>query len=190
MTRHILFLFALLITVLVTVVFSSDASAQDEFAPSGRNLAAPAQLEQWDSFVGKWEVRGMNQPLDTPPRATTHAFYILDGYAMQEDYRSLNASGQVVFRGTSIRTYDPVKSHFAIHWIASGTSDYTIIQAVRTSDEINATGHGEDARGTFVERYRMFEITQDSHLFELDRSYDDGTTWLRWAANRRTRIIE
>ncbi len=165
-------------------------NAMAEFAESGRNLAAPTGAEGWDELIGRWEVRGLNQDPSSPPRAVTDAYYILDGYVIQEDYRGLNAAGKVVFRGTSIRTYDPIGKHWAIQWVVAGSSDYTLIFAKRKGDEITSEGRGVNRSGEFLETYRISEITENSHRFELNRSYDGGETWSQVGANIQTRIAE
>jgi len=159
----------------------------DAFAPSGRNLAAPAEMEFLDRFVGSWEVRAIGQDDSTPPHGRMSAHYILDGTMLQADYRGLGPQGEVGFRGTSLRTWDPVARLFTMKWAMSFDKGYTIIEAHVEDGDLVSTGKGEDRAGAFVERYRFFDFSEDAFKFEMERSYDGEQSWQRMAYNQYTR---
>ncbi len=130
-----------------------------------------------DFFIGDWDVRIVDRNETTIARARTSARFIMDGTAIQDDWTSLDPAGNVVFRGTSIRTYVPATKQWVVHWVMANTPGYTYIDAVWTKGELHGTGTGFDGRGEFQERYRYFDITAESYSFSLERTYDGGETW-------------
>ena len=162
-------------------------------ALAGAVLPAAAQGGQQsdlDFFIGKWEVELLDAGGNVTGQAQTHAYWILDGSAMQDDWRSLDRQGNVVFSGTSVRTFVPATGRWAIHWIPANTAGYTYIDAEWIDGELQSTGAGFDARGAFKERFRYFDITPVSYTFKMERSYDDGATWSPWAHLRATKVTD
>ncbi len=141
------------------------------------NTNAQTDGRELDFFLGKWDVDLLNEEGMIVGKAWTHAYEILDGAAMQDDWRSLNRNGDVIFRGASIRTYVPTTGRWVVHWVMAETPGYTYIDAVWKDGELIGDGRGFDDRGEFVERYRYHDITESSYLFHLERSYDGGETW-------------
>lgn len=162
--------------------------AQTDGSLKQRHPDAPAETAQLEFFLGKWEVRGQDQDPNSPPRARTHAYYILDGFMIQADYRALDPAGNVVFRGTSLRTYDPQKGAWSIKWVMANNSGYTDIVARMKDGELVSTGKGVDGGGEFIERYRFYDIRKNSYKFEMERSYDGGKTWRLFSKSAFTRI--
>lgn len=170
--KTLLFAFLLFVGAPLTVY------AQDQYAPSGRNLNAPPETAQLDFFIGTWEVRVLNQDPGTPPIGRSHAYYVMDGFAIQDEWRSLGPNGNVTFRGVSLRSYDVVNKNWSITWSMINLSGHTIIEAKMEEGELVSTGKGIDHQGlAFLERYRYYDIHKEGFKFEMERSYDDGTTW-------------
>ncbi len=179
----------ILIFICMLGLFSGTLWSQTESSKQQRHPDAPPEAEQLEFFLGKWEVRGQDQSPDTPPGARTHAYYILDGTMIQDDFRALDSSGKVVWRGTSLRTYDSQKGKFSIKWLMAYSSGYTDITAEMKDGELVSTGKGVDSGGrAFRERFRYYEIQKDSFKFQMERSYDEGKTWRRFANSIFTRI--
>ncbi len=110
-------------------------------------------------------------------KARTHAYRILDGQAIQDDWRSLDREGNVIFHGTSIRTWSEAAGKWVIHWVMAATPGHTYIEAVWNDGELHGNGRGFDQRGQFEERFRYHDITDSSYSFLLERTYDGGKTW-------------
>jgi hypothetical protein len=111
-------------------------------------------------------------------RAKSVVKYILDGYAMQDDYLILDIDDNVVFRGTSIRSYNPRSGKYQIVWIIPGYKGLTDISAEWKDGKLVSTGKGYDYQGDFLERFEYYDIEDNSYKFKMDRSYDDGKTWI------------
>jgi hypothetical protein len=54
----------------------------------------------WEKFEGTWEGR-----------------FILDGYAIADEYRMANSSGEVIVLGMNFRVYDSAKQLWNIKWL-------------------------------------------------------------------------
>jgi hypothetical protein len=141
------------------------------------NSMGQADGSELDFFLGEWDVSLLDEDGAIVGKARTTAYEILDGTAIQDDWRSLNRNGDVIFRGTSIRTFVPETKKWVVHWVMAGTEGHTYIDATWENGELLGTGRGFDGRGDFIERYRYHAITDTSYSFHLERSYDGGTTW-------------
>ena len=152
----------------------------------GPNPNAHAGIFQIEPFIGRWEMISFDKQPNgqvTETRSTSHAFWILDGYAVQDDFRALSGSGSVIFRGTSIRTYDPQTDTWLIRWLMVGDPGMTDIRARWVDGRMIGEGTGTDYRGEFRERFEYRFPDPDHYVFTMDRSYDGGTTWIE-AFNR------
>lgn len=139
-------------------------------------------------FHGQWDVESLAADGTTVVgRARTEVTPILDEQALKSDYLGLNPNGDVVFRGTTVRTWVPQLQRFAIHWVVAGQADYTYLLEEYRDGDLIAEGHGRDAGGDFLERYRYFDISETTYSFEGERSYDGGTTWNPFAKLRATK---
>ncbi len=156
--------------------------------PHTAQTQSPGDL---DFFFGHWEVTvtsyGPNGG-SSISKARTHAYPILDGAAQQDDWRSIDRAGNVVFRGSSIRTFVPVTKSWVVHWIMAGTPGYTYIDAEWKEGELLGRGRGFDGGGEFVERYRYHDISDSLYSFELERSYDGGANWRTVARSEATKV--
>ena len=153
----------------ILVIFSLSLSAQKE------------GLSKIDFFIGTWDLETTDIQPDgsfKKGKARSEVKYILDGYAMQDNYLILNSSDEIVFRGTSIRSYNPRTDKFQIVWIMPGYKGITDIQAEWKEGKLISTGKGYDYAGEFLERFEYYDIKKNSYSFKMDRSYDGGETWI------------
>ena len=144
-------------------------------------LAQPAGLEQLEFFIGKWDLKTTDVRPDgsfATGRARSEVRYILDGHAIQDDFLMLGEDDSIIFRGTSIRSYNPRTGKYQIVWIMPGIRGITDINAEWKDDRLVSTGKGYDGSGEFLERFEYYDITQDSYSFKMDRSYDGGKSWI------------
>lgn len=164
------------------------------FAPAGYAEERAASPSQLDFFLGAWSLESESLQRDgsyVTNRARSDVYRTLDGAAIQDDFRLIDADGQVVFRGTSFRTFVPATGTWAIKWVMAGEPGMTDITARWTGEELVMEGRGYDGLGEFLERARYFDITDDSYEFELSRSYDGGEFWIeRMNLIHATRIAD
>ena len=179
-----------------TVRVAPAASPPPGDSPEQRKEQTPEKppaegLKQVEFFLGEWEIESRSADGSrVVGRARSSVRYILDGTAMQADYRGLDPAGNVVFRGTTVRTWVPSTGRFAVHWAMANLPGYTYIDVEYRDGELHGDGRGFDAQGEFVERYRYFDISDRHYSFEMSRSYDGGETWAPFANLRATKREE
>lgn len=160
-----------LLSYLILLILSVPALAQGQ----------EKGLQSLDFFIGEWNLVTIDKQADgtiRKGRAKSSAKYILDGTAVQDNFLQLDQNGKVVFRGTSIRSYNRRTGKFQIVWIMPGIKGLTDISAEWKGDKFVSTGKGYDPSGEFLERFEYYNITEDSYSFRMDRSYDGGKTWI------------
>lgn len=156
--------------ILLLIVFNR-ADAQDSEC-----------LEKLDFFIGEWILETRDMQRDGSFRkgsALSSVYFILDGYALQDDFRSINGQGEVTFRGTGIKSCLDEHSGYIITWIMPGIEGLSDLRASWENGILAGKGEGYDHIGTFKERFEYYNISDSSYSFRMDRSYDMGKTWLQ-----------
>src|ERR671922_353575 len=84
------------------------------------NPNAPAALSRFAFLIGNWrceaKVRLANGEWQTL-QATWVGRFILDGYAIADEYRMTGSSGEVIVLGLNLRTYDATKQNWNMKWL-------------------------------------------------------------------------
>lgn len=138
-------------------------------------------LKHLEFFIEIWILETHDMQQDGSFRkgkALSSVYFILDGYALQDDFRSLNRQGEVTFRGTSIKSCLDKQPGYIITWIMPGMEGLTDLRASWENGTLKGEGEGYDNIGSFKERFEYFNISNSSYSFRMDRSYDKGKTWL------------
>jgi hypothetical protein len=86
--------------------------------------------------------------------------------------------GTVIFRGTSLRSYNPATQLYQVVWVMPGVSGITDLRGRLEAEDLVMKGEGYDSVGASLEEARYFDITANSYSFTLKRSYDEGQTWI------------
>jgi hypothetical protein len=93
---------------------------QDEQTGDEPNSNAPAELSRFAFLVGQWrfeaKFRSPNGEWQTF-HGTWSGRYILDGYAIADEYRMNSPSGELIVLGTNFRVYDSAKRTWNIKWL-------------------------------------------------------------------------
>jgi hypothetical protein len=84
------------------------------------NPNAPAALARFAFLIGRWRceanVRSATGEWQTF-RATWLGRFILDGYAIADEYRMTASSGELIVLGVNLRTYDATKQIWNMKWL-------------------------------------------------------------------------
>jgi len=92
------------------------------------NPNAPAELSRFAFLIGRWRcearVRLANGEWLTFA-ATWLGRYILDGYAIADEYRMTGSSGELIVLGMNFRTYDASKQIWNIKWLSALSGTWT-----------------------------------------------------------------
>lgn len=90
-----------------------------------------SELEKLEFFLGEWNLTTSDLQPDGSfkvGKATSTVYYILDGGALQDDFRGYDQHGNISFRGTSIRSYSSEQSVYVVIWIMAGREGLTDIR--------------------------------------------------------------
>src|SRR5262245_24785762 len=97
----------------------------------GQSAAAFAFL------LGEWDIQMLVMPegASAGRRAISRVQPILDGAALLDEIRHLDATGQVNFRGASFRTYIPDRDHWYVIWMMANVEGYSELRAEAVDGE-------------------------------------------------------
>ncbi len=91
------------------------------------NPDAPEELSRFAFLVGTWRcdarVRSAEGGWQTF-RATWQGRFILDGYAIADEYRMTGASGELIVLGLNLRAYDAKRQAWSIKWLSALTGTW------------------------------------------------------------------
>jgi hypothetical protein len=92
------------------------------------NSKAPAELSRFAFLIGKWRCDARLK-LDDGEwqafRATWNGRFILDGYAIADEYRMTGSAGELIVLGLNFRTYDAAKQVWNIKWLNALAGSWT-----------------------------------------------------------------
>ena len=150
--------------------------------PEPPNPKAPPETVQFTFLVGSWDCRTRFQKPDgsgyAKGSATWTGYYILDGWAIQDDWVSTGADGKE-FHGTNIRSFNQRSKKWDNRWLPAGSLEWKYFEAEEVGDAmVMIGGEGRDARGEFIDRNVFHDINPDRWSWRKDRSYDGGETWV------------
>jgi hypothetical protein len=146
------------------------------------NPAAPKETAQFRFLVGNWDCKTRFMKADgksyAEGTARWNGYYILDGWAIQDDWISAQPDG-TEGHGTNIRSFNPKTGKWDNRWLPAGSLQWKYYQSEQVGDTMVMTGgEGKDARGEYVDRNTFYDIAQDSWSWRKDRSYDGGKSWV------------
>jgi hypothetical protein len=164
-------------------------------AVDGPHPDAPAETAQFAFLVGTWDCTTRSMKPDGSEslegRARWTGYWILGGWALQDDWESPGPAG-TVFRGTNVRSFNPQTGKWDNRWLSSGTLQWKYYEAEKVGGTmVMIGGEGRDGEGReFVDRNVFYEIRPDSWKWRKDRSFDGGETWIEGVAHIEARRAE
>jgi hypothetical protein len=148
------------------------------------NPKAPVALSGFAFLIGKWRFNAKYQSSSgewEKFQGTWEGRFILDGYAIADEYRMTNSSGEVLVLGMNFRVYDSAKQRWNIKWL--NALDGTWVDL--TSPEFGGA-HFDDNSVTYVFKdpaaawaYTRATYTSVSreHFRWLGEKSEDRNTW-------------
>jgi len=92
------------------------------------NPNAPTELSRFGFLIGNWRCEARVRSADGKGqtlRATWVGRYVLDGYAIADEYRMMDSSGKLIVLGVNFRTYDSAKRTWNIKWLNALSGAWT-----------------------------------------------------------------
>lgn len=160
------------------------ATAASTFDPGTLHPNAPPETAQFGQLVGIWDITDETIQADGSWQAGEGAewiwYYILDGYAIQDDWIAPPRYGTTQAdtlrqHGTNLRIYDPAAQRWDLAWISNSDKKLSTFTATAQGDSAlvmrGTHASGNDARITF------FDITDTRFEWKLEFAQEDGS-WL------------
>jgi hypothetical protein len=149
-----------------------------------RNPRAPAELSRFAFLVGRWRcdarVRSAGDDWQSF-QAVWVGRFILDGYAIADEYRMTKASGEPIVLGLNLRTYDAARQTWNIRWLNALTGTWTDLASAEFG---GVTFDDHSIRYAFKEPVAAHPYTRatytnisDSHFTWQGEKSDDGMAW-------------
>jgi hypothetical protein len=155
---------------------------EQEFGKANPN--APAALSRFAFLIGRWrcDARVMlpNGEWQTL-QASWRGRFILDGYAIADEYRMTSPSGELIVLGMNLRAYDAAKQAWTIKWLNALAGTWVDLGPEELG---GVTFDGQSIMYAFREpmadhtytRATYTNISEDHFTWRGERS-DDGRTW-------------
>ncbi|HXV63600.1 MAG TPA: hypothetical protein VEK15_23065 [Vicinamibacteria bacterium] len=149
-----------------------------------------ANVALFEFMIGDWNVDFHRLPVGA--KVGRHAIakvgWFLDGTAILDEWRHLDESGSVNFRGATFRTYIPDRDLWYMLWMTPAVEGFSELYARGVGEEVETTGKGKDSAGDFLERGKYCEITDSAFSFVLERSYEKDGSFIPFVSFRAARM--
>lgn len=148
------------------------------------NPNAPDELSRFAFLIGRWEceakLKVANGVWQTLP-ATWLGRFILDGYAIADEYRMTDVSGELIVLGMNFRTYDAVRKTWNIKWLNALAGTWTDLNSeefggVRIDHHSLTYTFKEPAAAHAYTRATYTNISTSQFTWRGEKS-DDGAIW-------------
>jgi len=158
---------------------------QNEQKVDRPNPNAPAELSRFAFLIGRWRFDAKFKSANEEWRAfhgTWLGHYILDGYAIADEYRMIGSSGELIVLGMNFRIYDSAKQVWNIKWLNALEGTWTDL----TSEQFGgASFDGQSVTYAFkAERGAQWPFTRatytnisKTHFTWRGEKSEDAKTW-------------
>jgi hypothetical protein len=148
------------------------------------NPHAPPQLSRFAFLIGTWRCEAKLKRDDGTWQdlgGTWEGRYILDGYAIEDEFRMYTPAGELMVLGTNLRVYDPQKKAWNMKWLNALAGTWTDLGpeelgGVQADDQaISYTLREPVAHHAFT-RATYTNFSADHFTWRGERS-NDGKAW-------------
>jgi hypothetical protein len=156
---------------------------------------APPALSAFAFLIGRWECKA-NVKLDDERSQTFAATwlgrYILDGYAIADEYRMTGADGRLIVLGENFRTYDAGRQRWTLKWLNALAGTWTDLGP---EDLGGVRSDGNSISYAFVEPMAAHAYTRatytnisSTHFTWLGERSADGKGWSEFMVIEAERV--
>ena len=153
------------------------------------NPNAPPELSRFAFLIGKWrgaaKLKRKEQTWENL-NATWEGRYILDGYAIADEYRMMTLAAELLVLGVNLRCYDAKNKTWNIKWLNALAGTWVDLGpeelgGVKANEKAITYLMKEDARGRSDAAHVLTRATytnnsEDHFTWRGERS-SDGRTW-------------
>jgi len=148
------------------------------------NANAPAELSRFDFLIGRWrcEARVLLESGDWQVfPAAWLGRYILDGYAIEDEYRMTGQSGELIVLGLNLRTYDVARRRWNVRWLHALTGAWTDLVSEElggiTFDDESLSYVFREPMATHAYTRATYTDISHAHFTWRGEKSDDGKVW-------------
>src|SRR5262245_6501592 len=148
------------------------------------NPHAPAALSRFAFLIGKWRCDARVRSDDGQWQAFHGEWigrFILDGYAIADEYRMTGSSGELLVLGLNLRTYDAANRTWNMKWLNALAGTWLDLGPEElggvTCDGQSIIYAFEEPVATHVYTRATYTIRSDTHFTWLGDKSDDGRAW-------------
>ncbi len=151
------------------------------------NAHAPQELSHFAFLIGSWQCAARLQSANgrwEELRAQWRGQFILDGYAIADEYRMMNGAGDLVVLGMNFRTFDPSSGKWTIKWLDARNGIWTDLVSsdlggVLISDQSITYTFKEPSAGHLFTRASYIKLSRD-HFTWLGEKSNDRKAWSKF----------
>lgn len=148
------------------------------------NCNAPPELSRFAFLIGSWRCEAKLKTDDGAwenLKATWEGRFILDGYAIADDYRMTSRTGELLVLGTNIRSFNPKKKTWNMKWLNALAGTWfdlgpEELGGVKFQEGSITYSYKEPSGPHAFTRSIYLDISKDHFTWRGDRS-NDGKTW-------------
>ncbi|WP_158944108.1 hypothetical protein [Granulicella sp. S190] len=119
------------------------------------NPHAPAALSRFAFLIGRWRCEAKIKSDHGDWQRYEAAWlgrFVLDGYAIEDEYRMTGSDGELIVLGMNLRTYDAAKQSWNIRWLNALDGGWTNLVSDPVSEELGGVRFdGESVSYAFKE---------------------------------------
>ena len=147
------------------------------------NPNAPSQLSTFAFLIGKWNCEVTLKQEDgssSQLQATWEGRYILDGYVIADEYRMIDASGNLLMLGMNYRAYASETHSWNIKWLEALSGTWLELGPQKLGG-VNISDSSIVYKAEFkpgeLHRIKFSNINEEHFTWSVDISTDKGQTW-------------
>jgi hypothetical protein len=148
------------------------------------NPIAPPALSQFAFLIGRWRCEARVVSADgewQAFQATWLGQFILDGYAIADEYRMTGSSGELIVLGMNLRTYDATKQIGNIKWLNALSGTWTNLRSEEFGgirfDGPSITYAFKEPRAAHAYTRATYTNISQTHFTWRGENSDDGKAW-------------
>ena len=162
--------------------FQSMKQNQQEYGKL--NPGAPPELSRFAFLIGKWRCDAKLKQEDGAwgnLKATWEGRFILDGYAIADEFRMMTPAGELLVLGLNLRAYDARKKAWNMKWLSALTGTWVDLGpedlgGVHADEKTITFSMKEPLAAHSLTRATYTIVSRDHFTWRGERS-NDGKRW-------------
>jgi len=148
------------------------------------NPRAPRELSRFSFLIGQWRCDAKVKQPDgkwLTYQAAWLGRFILDGYAIADEYRMMDTSGALVVLGMNFRAYDPAEQTWNIKWLDALKGTWTDLGLEELGgvkfDARSVVYAFKEPMAPHAYTRVTYTVLSDTHFRWQGDASDDGDQW-------------